>query len=433
VKKSIVAGLVVLALIVLVSPGIVGHLAERSVDSQVEWAADENRELEITATGFERGWFRSAGRHRVEFAATPAGRELRELFGFDEGGAGPALIIETELDHGLLPVTSMGREQGSLMPGLGRAASRLYHEAPDGSVTALPGIVYTNIGLSGAVASRYAADAGSAGNIEWGAANVHVDSNARTHRLRIDGGLASFEFRSGDDRLSAGELRFVGDLIETPYDFYVGSVDVSLASVSRGVNGEELNFGPMKLTSDSTLEEGQVDNDFSIEMLIPDLPALGSVGWQMRGSLVGLDAAALGRVVEDMEAVRDEPDPALVFDAIESDLQDLLASGFSADIEQLDVSLPEGTVAATLAIDIGETESDPFVWTGLMLSTELRANVQIPKPLFGHIVSLNPDANSLLALGFLVSRGDFYELAAEYKQGLLTVNGAPMPIPFPSM
>ena len=92
-KKSIVAGLVVLALIVLVSPGIVGHLAERSVDSQVEWAADENRELEITATGFERGWFRSAGRHRVAFAATPAGRELRALFGYDEDGAGPALVI----------------------------------------------------------------------------------------------------------------------------------------------------------------------------------------------------------------------------------------------------------------------------------------------------------------------------------------------------
>jgi hypothetical protein len=319
------------------------------------------------------------------------------------------------------------------MPGLGRATSQLYYQAPDGNVTPLPGIVYTNIGLAGTVSSRYSADAGSAGNVNWGAVNVKVDSNARAHRLGIDGGLSSFEFQSGDDRLSTGELRFVGDLLGTPYDFYVGDVDVSLASLSRSVNGEQLNFGPMKLTSASALEDGQVGNDFSVVMQLPDLPGVGSVGWQMQGSVSGLDAEALGRVVEGMEAMRDEVDPALVFDAIEKELQDLLASGFTADIEQLDVSLPQGTVATTLAIDVGESESDPFVWTSLLLSSEARANVRVPKPLFEHIVSLNPEANTVLALGFLVSKGDHYELVAEYKQGLLTINGAPMPIPFPSM
>jgi hypothetical protein len=32
-------------------------------------------------------------------------------------------------------------------------------------------------------------------------------------------------------------------------------------------------------------------------------------------------------------------------------------------------------------------------------------------------------------MGFLQKNGDVYELAAKYKKGLLTVNGAPMPIP----
>lgn len=432
-KKSIVAGLIVLALIVLVSPGIVGHLAERSVDSQVEWAADENRELDITATDFERGWFRSAGRHRVAFAATPPGRELRGLLGIDEDGAGPALLIETELDHGIVPVTSLGREQGSLMPGLGRAESRLFYEAPDGSVTPLPGVVYTNISLTGTVSSHYSADAGSAGNVGWGAADLKVESDARAHRLKIDGRLDAFEFQSGDDRLGAGELYLVGDMVQTPYGFYVGDVDLSVASLSRSVSGEELNFGPLKLKTDSELEEGQVDSNFSLDLLLLDLPEVGSVAWAMRGSLRDLDAAALGRVVRGMEALRDEVDPGLVFEAVESDLQALLASGFSADIEQLDVTLPQGTVATELAIDVSASESDPFVWTGLLLSTEARANVQVPKPLFEHLVSLNPNARSVVALGFFVPNGDQYELAAEYKQGLLTINGAPMPIPFPSM
>ena len=32
--------------------------------------------------------------------------------------------------------------------------------------------------------------------------------------------------------------------------------------------------------------------------------------------------------------------------------------------------------------------------------------------------------------GFLVKRGDAYVMNAEMKKGLLTVNGAPFPIPF---
>jgi len=35
--------------------------------------------------------------------------------------------------------------------------------------------------------------------------------------------------------------------------------------------------------------------------------------------------------------------------------------------------------------------------------------------------------------GYLVKSGDAYVLAAEMKKGLLTVNGAPIPIPFGAM
>ncbi len=432
-RKSIVAGLVVLALIVLISPGIVGYLAERSVDRQVEWAADENREFAITATAFERGWFSSAGRHRVEFASTPAGRELREVMGFGEADAGPALIIDTELDHGIVPVTSMRRERGSLKPGLGRAESRLSYEAPDGSVTQLPGVVYTNIGLSGAVSSRYSVEPGGAGNVTWGAADLKVDSNARAHRLGIDGRLDSIEFRSGEDTFTAGDFRFVGDMLDTPYDFYVGDVDVAVGSMARVVGGERLFFGPLTVHTDSELEEGQVDSNFSIDMLFEDLPGVGEVTWQMHGSLGGLDAAALGRVIKGLDEFRDEDDPALMFDAIEGDLKALMAGGLSADIGQLDITLPQGTLATTLSLAVEETDPDAFAWSGLLLSTEARAHLKIPAPLFEYIASLQPDARSMLALGFLVRSGDDYELAAEYRQGLLTINGAPMPIPLSTM
>ena len=125
-KKGIVILLLALAVIVLISPGIVGRLAERSMDENLDWAATETNEVTITSQGFDRGWFSSEGQHRVELRDG----ELRDalMYMVDDNGRIdlPALIIDTRIDHGLVPVTSMAREKGSLAPGLGRAVSTLH-------------------------------------------------------------------------------------------------------------------------------------------------------------------------------------------------------------------------------------------------------------------------------------------------------------------
>jgi hypothetical protein len=46
---------------------------------------------------------------------------------------------------------------------------------------------------------------------------------------------------------------------------------------------------------------------------------------------------------------------------------------------------------------------------------------------------MNPQAAALVAMGILLKDGDDYVMNAEYAQGLLSVNGAPMPIPMPGM
>ena len=65
-KKSLVFLLLALAVIVLISPAIVGRLAEKSMDENLDWAATESNELTVTSQGFDRGWFSSEGQHRVE-------------------------------------------------------------------------------------------------------------------------------------------------------------------------------------------------------------------------------------------------------------------------------------------------------------------------------------------------------------------------------
>ena len=65
-NRWFVAGLVTLALIVLVSPGIVGRLAQKSVEENLDFATSESDEIMVTTESFDRGWFTSEGRHRIE-------------------------------------------------------------------------------------------------------------------------------------------------------------------------------------------------------------------------------------------------------------------------------------------------------------------------------------------------------------------------------
>ena len=49
------------------------------------------------------------------------------------------------------------------------------------------------------------------------------------------------------------------------------------------------------------------------------------------------------------------------------------------------------------------------------------------------IVDVQPNAAMAIGGGYLVKRGDAYEMNAQMKKGLLTINGAPIPIPFGAM
>ena len=135
VKKGIVVLLVFLAVVVLVSPAIVGRLAEQSMDENLNWAASESGDVKVTSERFARGWFSSEGQHRIELQDGDLLTALQALAGPISAGDLPVLIINTRLDHGLIPVTSMARDKGSLAPGLGSAVSTMQVELPDGEIS----------------------------------------------------------------------------------------------------------------------------------------------------------------------------------------------------------------------------------------------------------------------------------------------------------
>jgi hypothetical protein len=100
----------------------------------------------------------------------------------------------------------------------------------------------------------------------------------------------------------------------------------------------------------------------------------------------------------------------------------------------LDITLPQGTVETKIVIGVAEMDADTdFSWPSVLLKTTASVDVKVPVELFDLATSMNPQAGSLIAMGILQKDGDNYVMAAKYAQGLVTVNGAPMPIPIPGL
>lgn len=431
-KKGIVALLLILALVVLVSPGLVGRLAEQSVETQLQWAADENREIVITSNKFDRGWFSSEGQHRVAIGSSPAGVTLKQDLGFDADEATPALIIDTRLDHGLIPVSSIDREEGSLMPGLGRAVSTLSVEMPDGRITKLPGAVYSSVGLDGGMTSHYLLEAGSMNDMSWGPGDLKVEADARARDVSIKGGFDSFTFQSEDDNTFAlGTFDVSSDMTMTDYGYAVGDIAFSIDTITIMSSDTSVSIGPINLDADTEMDGDRVNATTSMDFAVAGVPPIGDIAWAMDVTLAGLDAGATGRLQQSLENAGDVDDPMMLYGMVESDLLDLAARGFEMRFDKLDVSLPHGTVVTKMAFSLPESDRHSFSWPAALLALEADADIRIPVGLYEFATMMNPQANTMVAMGFLKKNGDNYEMAASYRKGLLTVNGAPMPIPIP--
>ena len=170
-----------MVLIIILSPGIIGKLAEESVGENLNWAASESGEVTVTSEQFTRGWFSSEGQHRVELGEGELLTAVQALAGPMEAGDIPVLVVNTHIDHGPIPVTSMSRDKGSLAPGLGSAVSTMQIELPGGAAVDLPGTIYSKLSLGGDLHSNYLLDAGSHSEGDtaamWSTTDIDVTTN----------------------------------------------------------------------------------------------------------------------------------------------------------------------------------------------------------------------------------------------------------------
>jgi uncharacterized protein YdgA (DUF945 family) len=434
VKKSIVILLVVLALAIIVSPGILGRLAEKSVDDNLNWAAAESGDLVVTSDSFDRGWFSSDGQHRVEIRE---GNLKAMLLGLGEPADDtdlPVLVINTHLDHGLIPVSSMAREKGSLMPGLGSAVSTLRVEFNNGDNVDIPGKIYSKIGLTGELQSSYVLEAGSreenGATATWGETQIDVTTNPSTGNVVFDGNVGALSIADGADLFAVDALSFSGRQAPTKFGFTVGDIKLELDTMTISSNGVQAGgLKRMSVDGNTHLSGDRLSARTFLEMQSQAIPQLGEFTVVADINLDGADAGAIGALQKSLEAQGASPDPGQMFATMEDDLKRLLASGFELRFDQFDITLPMGTVMSKINFKVAEEDAATFEWTTLLLATEASADISVPEALIEMAVQMNPQAGAAVGMGFLQKNGDVYEMKADYKKGLLTINGAPMPIP----
>ena len=82
-------------------------------------------------------------------------------------------------------------------------------------------------------------------------------------------------------------------------------------------------------------------------------------------------------------------------------------------------------------MNVAIEESDPvgFIWSNALLDLRADADLSVSEEFVDFAMVMNPQAGAIVNMGLLRKNGSVYEMRAEYAKGLLTVNGAPMPIP----
>jgi len=434
VRKSIVVLLIIAATVVLLSPGIIGRIAEESVDSNLQWAANENQGIVVTSERFDRGWFSSHGRHRVEIRDEEIRRALATIAGRDLGDGDPTLTIDTQIDHGLIPVTSVGRTEGSLAPGLGRGVSTLSIEFPDGQAVSVPGTIYSTIGLNGVLTANYIAEPGSletdGSTASWGNTNIELSTDYSAESFAIDGNLDSLIVSDAGDTLRLGTTTFSGVQRPSRFGISVGNFEMHADSVGIDEGGiETYRLGAVALSATSDIDGERVNGDFSLGIEALDVPGYGESGFAVAMRFTGVDGTALGRMVQKLENAGDEADPEAMQALLQGELEAILAAGLELHVDRFDFDLPPGPVSLIMRFTVPDSGKDDFDLTSLLMRLDAEADLTASAGFVDHAMAMNPDAGAIIGMGYLRRKGDTYEMHAEYAQGLLTINGAPMPIP----
>lgn len=438
-KRWLVASLLTLALLLLLSPGIIGHLAERAIKQQIDFAESRDPQLSIATASFERGWFTSAGQHRIPIVDPDlAGLALALSGSAAEPGKAPVLLIDTRLDHGLVPFAAVSRDPASLLPAIASGVSTMRLQLAPDRIVELPGELVSRISINGTAHFNYRLAAGSRSangvSASWSASDLLVSSSADGRKLNAKAELADWSIDFGEESLSFARLDSSTDVVVSGWGIAVGTFNLNISNASlRTPTGTSLSWSSLLASAESTLHDDKFAGHLTAD--VSKLRGERSVNdLHLRARATDLDARYLGPVLRRANAAGADAGglAAASHEQADIDMRNLLSAGAGLSVEEFRVLTEHGEAAATVELRV-PADDRLLSWPGLLLALQGKAGIDMPVALFEATHQLAQQLQPLLAAGFLRREGERYVLQAEYAKGLATINGAPLPIPLPGI
>jgi len=268
------------------------------------------------------------------------------------------------------------------------------------------------------------------GKVSWQPTTIKIAASARTGKIAFDGNIGAMTFGNDQQTVSIDGLTVVGQQTPTPFGFRVGDVDMTMGTMTVDAGGVRAGgVQSMHLKASSSVDDALFAVAMRLEMGKQAVPGFGDISLITDMDFSNIDAAALDAVGKRLEDRAGALDPSQLLMAAEDELKDLFAAGLNVSVNQLDVALPMGTVEMKTTIAVPASARATFEWASLLLRTVASVDIRIPENLMQFATSMNPQAGALIGLGYLKKEGDTYVMAAGYKKGVLTINGAPIPVP----
>jgi uncharacterized protein YdgA (DUF945 family) len=268
------------------------------------------------------------------------------------------------------------------------------------------------------------------GTVSWTDTNIDVTTDPSSGKVSFGGDLGELKIEDGKDLFQIDGLTFSGFQEPSSFGFTTGDVKLELGGMSVVTDGMQMGgLKYLKGDGSTRLKGNELSGRTRLQLESKAIPEFGEFKITADIRLAGADAEAIGALQRGLKAQGANPDPAQMLGTVENDLKKLLASGFELGIDQFDVSMPMGTVTSKLNFKVAKDDAASYEWTSLLLHTEASANISVPQALVDMAMQMNPQVGAAVGMGFLKQNGDVYEMEAAYKKGLLTINGAPMPIP----
>ena len=401
----VLAGTLIVAIvsIALLSPGLVGRFAERALSGHVELARRETQGITIRSEYHERRWFRSQSRQRVEIVDPELETRFRELLNLDADAQTPDLLIDTRIDHGPIPFTSLAHEHGSLVPGLARSVSNLSLVSGDADSIPLPARMTGALGFGGTFAAL-----------------LRIEAGSTTAEGPIVGPV---EDPVENDTASWSNIDLTFDIGTSG-----GGFELSFDSLEAGDAGGRYALGPIAIAGNAEASRGRVDMRFRAGLHIDEAPGIDASRIDVEARLDGVDGAGLADLRNVVEAVASEADDAVALAAMEDEILAVLAAGLEFRLDRLDIEVPRGRTEMRVSLTMASSDAVDYDWSSALEAMACDAELSVSEAAVEAAMQTNESIVAAVGTGFLKKDGEVYRMRVKCSNGLMTVNGAPLPL-----